>query len=70
MAKLRGNRSLTFEVPIDLWVMYDKFCIDNGITKTKCFIRYCEYLAAQQHRERIALHEQNYTPLNEVLGDS
>lgn len=59
MAKQLGKRALNLDIPIELYNMYAKLCIDLGITKTDGIIQYLQYLHAQYYKNRRALNEHS-----------
>jgi hypothetical protein len=59
--KFLGKRSITVDVPIGLFNMYAKLCVDAGISKTEGFLRYLEYLASRHQRQRELVNELSNT---------
>lgn len=55
------KKSLNLEIPVDLYNMFAKTCIDYGITKTEGIIRYFKYLQHQQRRKKEILDEGTAT---------
>lgn len=52
MEKRPGKHSLNIDIPVELYTMYAKLCVDLGITKTEGIVQYLKYLKAQGIRER------------------
>jgi hypothetical protein len=59
MTKRTGKKSLSLDIPVDLFNMYAKLCIDLGITKTEGITQYFQYLQAIYHRQRDILNEKS-----------
>lgn len=56
-----GKRSITVDIPLGLFNMYAKLCVDAGISKTEGILRYLEYLASRQQRQRELVNELSNT---------
>lgn len=50
--KIKGKKTLSVEVPADLYAIFSKLCIDNEVTKTEAIIRYMKYLKKRIPQER------------------
>lgn len=59
MNKKAGKRALNMDIPADLFDMYAKLCIDEGITKTEGIVRYLRYLQKQYYKHRRVLDEDS-----------
>lgn len=57
----RGCSSVTFAVPIKLYKVFSKLCIDEGISRSEAFLRYLRYLSKEHSRKRTLLNEQSPT---------
>lgn len=55
----QGKKALNIDLPVDLYNMFAKLCIDLGITKTEGIVQYLRYLQAQQYKARKPLNEQS-----------
>ena len=59
MVKNQGKRALCLDIPIELYNMFAKLCIELGISKTEGVTRYFQYLQKRHHMQRKALDEQS-----------
>ena len=57
--KQLGKKTLNVDIPLDLFTMYSKLCVDLGITKTQGIIQYFRYLKKQYHHHRQVLNEKS-----------
>lgn len=60
--KNMGKKAFNIDLPVDLYNMFAKLCVDYGITKTEGIIRYLKFLQKQHHRERELLNERSRKP--------
>lgn len=59
MVKHHGKKALNLDIPVDLYTMYAKLCVDLDITKTEGIIQYLRYLQAQYYKHRQVLNEDS-----------
>jgi hypothetical protein len=55
----KGKKTLHVDIPVDLFNMYTKLCVDLEITKTEGLIRYFKYLQKQYYKRRRAINEKS-----------
>jgi hypothetical protein len=55
--KYVGKRSITVDLPIQLFNMYAKLCVDLQISKTEGFIRYLKWVNMHKPPQRRLLNE-------------
>jgi hypothetical protein len=56
MTKKTGKKTLSVELPVDLYDMYAKLCIDLNLTKTEGIYRYLQYLQKKYYKHRQAIN--------------
>lgn len=53
-----GKKVLYIDVPVGLYNVYAKCCVDQGITKTEGILQYFRWLQRQKADRRKILHEE------------
>ncbi len=59
MPKYQGKKALNVDVPLGLYNVFAKICIDDGITKTEGIVQYFKYLQRQKHNNKRRLSENS-----------
>lgn len=56
MAKIVGKRTLSVQVPADLYVMFSKFCMDSEVSRTEAIVKYLKWIQKQPVAQRRLLN--------------
>jgi hypothetical protein len=56
--KEHGVKALNIDIPVGLFDMYAKLCIDYGISKKEGIVQYFRYLQRMQCQQRKLINEQ------------
>jgi hypothetical protein len=56
-----GKKTLYVDIPVGLYNIFAKACVDQGITKTEGVLQYFRWLQRQKADRRKLLHEESDT---------
>lgn len=56
---IKGKKTLSVQIPADLYGVFAKLCLDHEISKTEGIVRYIKWLNLHHRNNRKLLDEKN-----------